>query len=483
MKPPTESLRLLVAALSIVLVASVDLASVDLGERDTSLEEALQSVRSESIEADVEFLASDALGGRLLETPGAEHSALYIRSRLWRLGLEPGGDEGFYDRFTLELRRPDVAQSFGRLGRGELRRRLEPGKHYYFNWPAEIDVDAGIIWSGTGTREELAKIEVRGFWTLVKEESIPWRFLAEDAQAKGAKGILVYSEIGSNDRHGEGPAKRALKALDRGRLDVAVEDDQQFPTVFLSRRQARFLLGGGEHRLGERLGDFRERRRLAPPMEVMESKNVAGFLRGSDPELRREVIVVTAHYDHLGTRAGELMPGANDNASGTAALMALAEALAHHGPLRRSVLLLSVSAGERGQRGALAWAKQPTLPQGHRTVCAINLDTIGGNAPDLLQVAPTALHEAHNGLETLARKHAGSEGFGELSDGDPFWNRSDHYPFHSELQVPALFLFGGLTRDYHKASDTPDKVDADKVRRVTRLTLRILADLQGEQLL
>jgi len=449
---------------------------------ESSLEKTLDAVRPRNIAADIEFLASDALGGRRIGTAGVRYAALYLRSRLQRLGFEPCGDDGFYDRFVLEVRRPKVAQSYARIGHGGTRRRLEPGKHYYFKWPAEIDIDAGILWSGTGTRGELAKIDVRGFWTLVREDTTPWRFLAEDARLAGARGLLVFSDSGKIDRHGSGPAERTLKALEHGRLDVALEEDEPFPTVFLSRAQARFLLRSDPRQLGDRLGDFHERRRLAPPLETIQSSNVAGFLRGSDSELRREVVVLTAHYDHLGVRAEALMPGANDNASGTAALLALAEALAENGPLRRSVLLLFVSAGERGQLGARAWVKGPTLPAGYESVCVVNLDTIGGNAPEGLQVSPTRFHEAHNGLVELAREHAGSEGFSELGDGDAFWSRSDHFPFHSELGVPALFLFGGLTADYHKPSDTPDKVDADKVSRVARLVLRIVMDLQESEL-
>jgi hypothetical protein len=449
---------------------------------ESSLEKALATVRTESIAADLRFLSSRTLGGRKTGSPGAGHAALFIRARLQRLGIEPGGDDGYYDRYVLELRKPDVPKSFARLGRGDIRRRLEPGKHYYFNWPSDIDVDAEIVFAGTGTREELAEIQVAGAWALVVEESTPWRFLAEDAQSAGANGILVYSESGKNDRHGEGPAQRTLDSLKRGRLDVAVENENPFPTVFLNRKQARFLLGGRSHEVGERVGNFHERRRLAPPSRVLKSENVCGLFRGSDSDLRREVIVVTAHFDHIGVRGGEIMPGADDNASGTSALMALAEALVRNGPLRRSVLLLFVSSGEEGQRGALAWVKEPTLPAGYRPVCNINLDTIGGNGPAELQLAPTESHEAHNGLEVLARQLAPEEGFSTLSGCDPFWDRSDQFPFHTQLKIPALYLFSGLTRDYHKASDTPDRVDCDKVRRVTRLVLRLLAALQEDEL-
>ena len=449
---------------------------------DKSLEAALAAVRPGSLAADIEFLASDALGGRRMNTAGARHAALYLRSRLQRLGLEPCGDDGYYDRFVLELRRPEVAQSYARLGRGDARRRLEPGQHYYFKWPADIDIDAGILWAGTGTRDELAEIDVRGFWTLVQEDTTPWRFLAEDAQAAGARGLLVFSNSGKFDRHGQVPAKRTLDSLEHGRLDVALEEDEPFPTVFLSRPQALFLLTKNPRQLGERLGDFHERRRLAPPLETIRSSNVVGLLRGSDPELRREVVVLTAHYDHLGGRAGALLPGANSNASGTAALLALAEALAEHGPLRRSVLFLFVSAGVESQLGARAWAGEPTLPAGYESVCVLDLDAVGGNAPEALQVSPTRLHEAHNGLVELARRHAGSEGFSELEDGDSLWSGSDHYPLHVELGIPALLLSGGPTADSGKPTDTPERVDADKASRVARLALRIVMDLQEGEL-
>jgi Zn-dependent M28 family amino/carboxypeptidase len=163
-------------------------------------------------------------------------------------------------------------------------------------------------------------------------------------------------------------------------------------------------------------------------------------------------------------------------------LLALAEALSEYGPMRRSVLLLWVSGEEKGLWGSAAWSKAPTLAAGQRAVCDINIDMIGRNAPGKLLITPTREHDEYNGLTRLAESLAPLEGFPELGGCDDYWHRSDHISFAQHLRVPVTFLFADVHADYHKPTDTPDKIDYDKIRRVTRLVLRMLDGLQSDQL-
>jgi hypothetical protein len=107
---------------------------------------------------------------------------------------------------------------------------------------------------------------------------------------------------------------------------------------------------------------------------------------------------------------------------------------------------------------------------------------IGRNAPGTLLITPTRSHKAYNGLSRLAERLAPLEGFPQLGDADDYWARSDHMNFAVDLEVPVAFLFSGEHEDYHRPTDTPDKLDCDKIRRVVRLVVRMLEGLQGDVL-
>ena len=211
-------------------------------------------------------------------------------------------------------------------------------------------------------------------------------------------------------------------------------------------------------------------------------ENVCGLWPGSDPVLSQEVLIVSAHYDHVGTHDDVIYNGADDNGSGTCGLLAIAEALAAHGPLKRSVLLLWVSGEEKGLLGSAAWTKDPTLPEGLEPVADLNIDMIGRNAPDYLLITPSRDHTAYNGLTRMAEEHAPLEGFSELGSCDDYWYRSDHINFDQQLEIPVAFLFSDIHEDYHQPTDTVEKIDYDKIRRVSRLVVRMLDALQGMDL-
>jgi Zn-dependent M28 family amino/carboxypeptidase len=269
--------------------------------------------------------------------------------------------------------------------------------------------------------------------------------------------------------------------LPRGR-----ESDERalFPTVYVTAQAAAGLVPA-DAKPGARLDVVvtDARRRVGGEEGRIPVENVAGFWPGSDPELADEVIILSAHYDHVGTSSsGEIYNGADDNGSGTCGLLAVAEALREYGPMRRSVLLLWVSGEEKGLWGSYAWTTDPWLPEGCRPVCDINIDMIGRNDPDQILLTPTEEHEAFNGLARLVMKLAPEEGFTQLGSADQYWRRSDHMNFNDHLGVPVAFLFTDVHEDYHRPSDTPDKVDYDKMRRVVRLVVRVLDGLQADEL-
>jgi Zn-dependent M28 family amino/carboxypeptidase len=220
--------------------------------------------------------------------------------------------------------------------------------------------------------------------------------------------------------------------------------------------------------------------RLAVEETTATAPNVAALWPGSDPERRGELLVLCAHLDHLGTDAeGTVFPGADDNASGSVALLALAEALVARGAYRRSVLFLWVSGEESGLWGSAAWCDRPRLPPELRPVAAFNLDMVGRDEPQELWLTPTAEHREHNALAALVPGLAPLEGFTELVSQDNYWSASDHFSFATRLRLPVVYLSSGEHDDYHRPTDTADRIDHGKLVRLVRLHLRLLEAAEG----
>ncbi len=457
------------------------------------LERALSAVDAGAICADVRFIASDELQGRDSPSQGLRLAARYLRARLERLGFQPGGDDGFFDRYTLERRGADTENSRAWL-LGTETRELLFGRDYGFRGGgAGHELEGGVVHAGSGSEEELALCKLEGRWALVLETEdrsrrssrSGWSGRSERVRAAGALGLLVASDPRvENAAERDERIARMAEFAGRPGLRLASEaSEPSFPTLSLTSSVVRDLLGGVEPpEVGRELACRLKEKRVALPRESVELENVAGLFRGSDPGLSQQVIVLSAHYDHEGVRDGEVYNGADDNGSGTCGLLAVAEALAARGPLRRSVLLLWVSAEEKGLLGSQAWARDPTLPAGMRAICDINLDMIGRNAPDSLLITPTAEHPAYNGLTRLAESLSPLEGFPRLGGCDDYWNRSDHASFSEELGIPVAFLFADVHEDYHQPGDDAEKIDCDKIARVARLLVRLLDAMQTDEL-
>lgn len=212
--------------------------------------------------------------------------------------------------------------------------------------------------------------------------------------------------------------------------------------------------------------------------------NVVGVLRGRDPALRGSYVMVVAHMDHVGVGApvsgDSIRNGADDNASGTAGLLALAEAFGGLAVApRRSLLFLAVSGEERGLLGSRWFAEHGSVP-GDSIVGLVNLDMIGRNRPDSVYLNGWGKSELSDLVHRLAGEHPelGLAVGPDLEDRPETPADSDHWPFQRR-GVPYIFFYTGAHPDYHRVGDEPARVDADKASRVARLayyTLLALAD-------
>jgi Zn-dependent M28 family amino/carboxypeptidase len=211
--------------------------------------------------------------------------------------------------------------------------------------------------------------------------------------------------------------------------------------------------------------------------------NVVGIVDGSDPVLRDEYVVFSAHMDHLGVggpdESGDsIFNGADDDASGTVAVMEVAQAVASLAIApRRSMIFLLVSGEERGLWGSEYYADNPSVPV-DRIVAGLNADMVGRNWPDTI----VAIGKEHSDLgATLERVNGahpeiGMTAIDDLWPEERFYFRSDHYNF-ARKGVPILFFFNGTHDDYHGLDDEPGRIDAEKAARIARLLFHLGVDV------
>lgn len=214
--------------------------------------------------------------------------------------------------------------------------------------------------------------------------------------------------------------------------------------------------------------------------DKLTSENVIAFIEGSD--LRDEVLVLTAHYDHIGKNGDEIFNGADDDGSGTVALLEIAEAFQQakregKGP-RRSILIMPVSGEEKGLLGSEFYTNYPLIPL-RNTVANLNIDMIGrvdpahkGNTEYVYLIGGNILsqdlHQLSEGANEKYTKLDLDYRFSNLTDPNRYYYRSDHYNF-AKNNIPSIFYFCGVHEDYHQSTDTVEKIDFKKMEAITRL--------------
>ena len=205
----------------------------------------------------------------------------------------------------------------------------------------------------------------------------------------------------------------------------------------------------------------------------LTAPNTIGILEGSDPQLKNEYIVYSAHMDHIGItpgRADSINNGADDDASGTAGVIELAEAFSRPGARpKRSLIFLTVSGEEKGLWGSDYFASNPPVPV-KQIVANINIDMIGRNWADTI----VAIGKEHSDLGTTlervntAHPELRMNAIDDRWPEERFYFRSDHYNF-ARKGIPVLFFFNGVHEDYHEVSDSPDKINSEKEARILKL--------------
>ncbi len=460
---------------------------------------AVPALDANALRSHIAFLASDLLEGRDTPSPGLDVAAEYIAAQFRRAGLEPIGTDGYFQVAPYEVEEPD-AGSF-RLDLSYDGKEYRPGlDRVSFNRFRELDlVDLPLVRVNAAEPGAVPDdLDVKGKAVVLVRPAVAEGPEAE-AAAEKARGLvlakltsqapgLILDVDGSTDRGTGLPRGRLVDPERRGvGLGRFVQDRPGSPVITLHDPALAALLGqapsltGLPGKLTVRLG--------APVTKPVKLKNVAGLIRGSDPALADTYVIVSAHYDHVGVggRPGEpdrIFNGANDDASGTAAVMELARVLAAVQPApKRSILFLTFFGEEKGLVGSRYYGRHPLVPIA-KTVAHVNLEQVGrtddSEGPMVNRASMTGFDFSDVGT-SFARAGAltGVEVFKHPRNSDAFFARSDNQALADE-GVPAHTLcVAFMYPDYHKAADHWDKIDYDNLARVGRafgLGLLLIAD-------
>ena len=470
----------------------------------------------------VKALAAPEMEGRGALTPGLGRAADYIAARFRAMGLAGAGDAGgFFEAVDLPLPRRPGPRTALRLGG----RALEIGRDFAPSLGAAATRgQAGIVFAGygistTGGYDDYAGVDARGALVICLRYAPRYDVASgHAADPRFDAGAALRAKIDNAIRHGAiglaivdlapptaagaapGDASAGAAEPDHGQVPAAapgelssfavgsVSGAGNIASFHLARAAAARLLGGAGGdplaSLQRRIDDSGRPASFQPAgvadftvdweTPSIPGHNVVALLAGSDPVLRREAVLIGAHYDHLGRGdegsalgpSGQVHPGADDNASGTAAILEVAEALSAS-PVRpkRSLLFVAFTGEEKGLIGSLALAAQA---RGRQVVAMLNLDMVGRMRAGALEVGG-----ALTAPEWEAIVNAANQDRLALSFPRRVVPNSDHAAFLGK-QIPSLFLFTGLHTDYHRASDTWDKINAEGIAQTARLAQRIL---------
>jgi hypothetical protein len=486
----------------------------------TSTAPAGQQVSRERMRADLEFLCSEAIEGRVSLSRGADAAAWFLAAEMRKIGLQPPVDGGFLQRFDVVPLRLDRERSSIHVVRDDSEQTFEPGSVFFSDPGQRIDLTLGVVFAGYGITapefgyDDYAGVDVKGKAVLVfdhePQENDPKSVFhgtgftlhastwtkTQNAERHGASAVLVVTEPVNSHR-------ATTRAPDRANAppQALARSELRIPRLSVSADVAAALLqstgrtaAGWQTAIDRapspsslRLAGVQVRLRAAnQDAAPRPSWNVAGLWAGTDPKLRDETILVTSHYDHLGMQNGKLYPGANDNASGVVAMLEVARLVVER-QLPRSVLFISFGSEEQLMLGSYHYVAHP-LRALDKTAAVLNLDMMGRNeehTPESLGAYELTASRSDQlnlvgavfsrELDMLLAKEAQTADMTlstkfDRDSSQRVLFRCDHLPF-LQKGVPAVWLFGGFHPGYHEPVDTIDRLDFEKMTRVVRLTV------------
>ncbi len=496
--------------------------------RQPAFRTAVQEVTAAQLKDYLTFVASDEMEGRETPSRGHDATAKFIATLLSRWGVKPGGGNGSYFQ-PIELAKQTLVSGATEVTIGK--RALAYGRDF-LAMPTAGEVSGGLVFAGDGWfirakgLDAYAGVDPKGKIVILTQGGFPagvkdmstlgkrgedWIDPMIYARRKGAIGMIMLPSL-LNQTNADRVAQMRRRFEDGqswpeklpregggGPMGPAV-----LPTVFVMAGGAQALFAGEKVDAATILQSFpsgtpvkpfelsaQKQARIAikTTTERVPSQNVVAIVEGSDPALRSEYVAFGAHYDHSGTRAGEgdtILNGADDDGSGTVALLAMAEALqkAPRRP-RRSAIFVWHMGEEQGLWGSAYFTAFPTVPI-DRIVAQLNIDMIGRSRPegdtdprnkDLSgpnevyvigsRLMSSELGAISDGVNASYGKLAYNFRYDDPKDPERFFYRSDHIHY-ARKGIPIIFYFTGVHADYHQPGDEVSKIDFAKYEKITR---------------
>jgi len=479
------------------------------------------------------FVASDEMEGRNTPSRGLDLTAKFMATMLSRWGFKPAGDDGtFYQKMALVRNQvnPEKAQL-------EINgQKMIYGTDFLAD-AVSSRTDAPLVFSGNGwfvkskNLDPLKDVDARGKTVVVYSDNLPrgmtfsdlaasgkrgedWADPQTYAKQKGAVGLIIVSTPTI-----QAGWENLRRFREQGRLAVEKLRESTVPTIYLTDKAGEALLNGETTNFTQIKQNFQSNAPMNAfnfstnkkvnfsvdaKKDITMTQNVVALWEGSDPQLKAEMVAVGAHYDHDGIKPNakgedKIWNGADDDGSGTVAVLAIAEALANSPKKpKRSILLVWHAGEEKGLWGSEYFNKFPTVNI-KNVVAQLNIDMIGRSKKagdtnpknkDLSgesevyvigsQMMSTKLGEVTKSVNDSFLKLNYNYKYDDPKDTNRFFFRSDHFNY-AVNGIPIIFWFDGVHEDYHQASDHADKIDYQKMEKISRtilLTMWEIADLK-----
>ncbi len=491
------------------------------------LAEPVESITRAELRDHIHYLASDFLEGRKTGEPGYMRAAQYGAIHFAAAGLEPmfadsSGTPSYFQDIAFNSTQVSPVSDLQVTVRGEAR-RYRLGEEFVtlqVSSGLELSIEEAPIFLGYGIDEaeygwnDYEDLDVAGKIAVIvggapmrdgepvlpEQQHNVYRSLSRSANARvlsamnhGVAALFVVIDSESTSLWEEVAGRMSQRSLQPAPRSTSEDSGaSSFPWIVLIRaRDAADMLSGTGYDPVSRTGTYtpgpldgvsialelRYDSEPAPP-----APNVVALLPGTDPVLKDEYVVISAHLDHLGVRNGQVYNGADDNASGSAAVLEAAEAAAM-APVKRSIIFVLFTGEEEGLLGSTYFADNPPVPV-ESIALIINLDMVGRNSPDWPESLLVLASENRRGelLEVLRRVNArvGANLDWRLNEGqDPYSHvqRSDQLAF-LQKGVPAMLITRGfMGPDYHTPTDVPGTINYEKVVQAARLAYALAAEV------
>lgn len=470
------------------------LGSINIKAQDSIAISYASSINIEDLQKHLYILASDSLEGRETGKKGQKLAADYISHHFQSIGIPPYNGETYYQEFP--LLNQQLKESSLRINTN-----VEYLKNYYtLPYYGSIDIEfneiqcVGFGWDET-TYSDYKFLDVKNKVVLILSPDLltnnkdgkninilDWNYQLQKAYNHGAKAVVfVGADVNKK-------LNRYARYFTKEKRSVLIEEAQfKIPFLFIDQSELSNIIGVNIKNLKKKVkknkyNTFNVEGHFTTTVKssLLQGENVLGYLEGED--LKNELLVITAHYDHIGIHDGEIHNGADDDGSGTVAILELAEAFAKakkegNGP-RRSILFMPVAGEEMGLLGSSYYTENPVYPL-ENTIVDLNIDMIGrmdehheGN-PDYVYLIgsdklSTELHQISEEANTYYSQLELDYTFNEPNDPNRFYYRSDHYNF-AKNKIPVIFYFNGVHADYHKSTDTVEKIHFGKIASISKL--------------